>query len=262
MLATNRGASRDMRRARRDPAPRERPRGAQAILPENIVARTAVATSSFSTPRRAWQRRLGAHVATIAVASMVAVTARAEDISGDAGRFVAGLRDHLQAIVDLPRGDDPDADRSARLQEFQRLFLDAFDVEAIGRFSLGPYWRDTTAAEQREFLALFQDNLVAAYAGRFVRYAGRPFHVVDSRAEGSDHAVVTSETMNASGTSGDRIGWRVLKRRGHLKIVDVMVQGVSISTLQQAGYRSYLDRRGGQVESLIDELRRRADSTR
>jgi phospholipid transport system substrate-binding protein len=183
--------------------------------------------------------------------------ARAEDITNDAGRFVADLREHLQAIVDMPRGDDPTHDRAAQMQRFRRLFLEAFDVEAIGRYSLGRYWTASTTAQRQEFQSLFERDIVVAYAGRFVRLAGRPFNVVGSRAQGADHAVVISEMADSAGAR-DRITWRVLKRRGTFKIVDVMVHGVSISMLQRADYRSFLDRSGGHVETLLDVLRRRA----
>lgn len=211
--------------------------------------------------------RVPEFVCTVAAAVLVVLLvgsglvvpgARAEDLTGDARRFVIALHDHLQAIADMPPGDNPTEDRTARLQRFRQLFIEAFDIEAIGRYSLGRFWADTTAAEQHEFRDLFQDDLVSAYAWRFIRYAGRPLRVLRSRAHETEYTLVRTEFENASGIGADPIDWRVLKRQDGFRIVDLTVRGVSLGRLQRADYQSFLERNGGRVESLLEALRRRA----
>jgi phospholipid transport system substrate-binding protein len=52
---------------------------------------------------------------------------------------------------------------------------------ASRRGVLGRYWRTASPEEQQEFLRLFQEYIVQAYAARLGEYGGEPFRVLGSR---------------------------------------------------------------------------------
>src|SRR6266404_5735725 len=110
----------------------------------------------------------------------------------DARAFVGALGE--QAIQVLGPGVSP----QQRLARFRELFRNDFDVPGIGQFVLGRYWRTATPQEQQEFLRLFQEYIVQAYAARLGEYGGEPFRVTGSRPSG-DETVVSSliERANA-----------------------------------------------------------------
>lgn len=179
-----------------------------------------------------------------------ALPANAADISGAAAGFVQSLGERaLSTINDASLGD---ADRKVR---FRKLFLDGFDVPAIGRFVLGKYWRVATDDEKSEFLRLFEEMVIRTYSARFKDFGGVNFKVNTSRAEGEDHAMVASQIVFPDGKPPVRIDWRVLSPKGQLKIVDVLVEGVSMSVTQQEEFSSLIQRQGGQVSGLIQHLR-------
>jgi len=194
------------------------------------------------------RRAFGALSAAVAMAA--ALPARAADISGPAAGFVQSLGEKaLSTINDSSLGD---ADRKAR---FRKLFLDGFDVPAIGRFVLGKYWRVATDDEKAEFLRLFEDMVIRTYSARFKDFGGVNFKVSTSRSEGEDHAMVASQIIFPDGKPPVKIDWRVLSPKGQLKIVDVLVEGVSMSVTQQEEFSSLIQRQGGQVGGLIQHLR-------
>ncbi len=78
----------------------------------------------------------------------------------DAQAFVAQLGN--QAIQVL----GPSVSPAQRVARFRQLFRDDFDVPGLGQFVLGRYWRTATPEEQQEFLRLFQEYIVQAYAAR------------------------------------------------------------------------------------------------
>jgi phospholipid transport system substrate-binding protein len=53
------------------------------------------------------------------------------------------------------------------------------------------------------------------------------------------------------------IAWRVRPKGDSFKIVDVMVEGVSMSQTQRKEYASVIRRNGGQVEGLLAEMRQK-----
>src|SRR5438045_4593862 len=142
----------------------------------------------------------------------------------DARAFVANLGN--QAIQVL----GPSVSPAQRIARFRQLFQNDFDVPGIGQFVLGRYWRTASPEEQQEFLKLFQEYVVQAYAGRLGEYGGEQLRVTGSRPNG-DEIVVSSEVPRPSGNRVV-IDWRVINQGGRFKISDVYVAGISMKVTQ------------------------------
>ncbi|GIL40601.1 MlaC/ttg2D family ABC transporter substrate-binding protein [Roseiterribacter gracilis] len=138
-------------------------------------------------------------------------------------------------------------------QRFRALLNGNFDVPTIGRFALGRYWNAANPQQQQDYLKLFEDQLVDAYATRFREYAGETFKVGGARTEGND-SVVTSQIVRPQGPPID-VEWRVRNGAQGLRIVDVAVAGVSMATTQRSEFAAVIERNGGNVDSLIQALR-------
>ncbi len=164
--------------------------------------------------------------------------------------FVRSLAN--EAIQLMGRKDLPQPER---LQKFRELFTRGFDVEAIGRFVLGRYWRDATEPEQREYLKLFEDLILATYAGRFSEYSGETLTVLDARPDDDRFILVTSQINRTGGSPPIRLDWRIAEGAGGFKIVDVIVEAVSMSVTQRSEFASVIQRGGGKVGSLLAALR-------
>lgn len=189
----------------------------------------------------------------VGTVGMTVGTARAADISGEARGFVGKMAQ--QAIDTISNSALGEADR---LSKFRDLLTEGFDVPAIARFTLGRYWRVATDAQKAEFLTVFEQLIIDTYSTRFKEYKGEKLTILDSRNEDSDHATVQTQIVDpAGGRQPVRIEWRVLKSSGQLKIVDVLVEGVSMSVTQQQEFASAIQRNGGDVGLFITQLKDR-----
>jgi len=177
--------------------------------------------------------------------------AAAQDFAKDASGFVQALGDQAIQII-----TDKALDVSGREQRFHAMFVDSFDVPAIGRFVLGRYWRTATDAQKAEFLKLFEDMIVKTYNSRFSEYKGEQFVVTGVRADG-DSAMVSTDVAQPNGRPPIKVEWRVIPEQGKPKIVDVVIEGVSMSLTQQQEFGSVIQRNGGQVDGLISTMRER-----
>lgn len=139
-------------------------------------------------------------------------------------------------------------------QKFRRLLRNSFDMRTIGRFALGRYWRTSTPAQQKEYQRLFEDMVVDVYAARFSEYKGQALEVSEVRKDGSKDSVVTSHIVPDSG-SKIRVDWRVRYKQGKYKIVDVIIEGVSMSLTQRSDFSSVIQRGGGKLQALLVHLR-------
>jgi len=184
--------------------------------------------------------------AVIALATLSPARAIAEDA---AGIFVKELGD--KAINLLTANGIADAERESR---FRDLFRTNFDVEGIGRFTLGKYVRRTDKRQMSEFLKLFEDFIVVTYTSIFSEYSGETFSVRSVRSEPGRDTLVLTEILRADDGPPYRVDWKVRRKNGANKIIDVKVEGVSMTISQRAEFGSVIQRQGG-VDGLILQLR-------
>jgi phospholipid transport system substrate-binding protein len=177
--------------------------------------------------------------------------APADEPAQEAAKFVNALGDQAIQII-----TDAGLSKVDREQRFKDMFVSSFDVPAIGRFVLGRYWRTANEQQRAEFLKLFEDMIVKTYNNRFSEYKGEQFQVTGSRADG-DSVLVTTNVTQPRGGQAVKVDWRVVKPQGKFKIVDVIIEGVSMSVTQQQEFGSVIQRNGGQVDGLLATMRER-----
>jgi len=139
-------------------------------------------------------------------------------------------------------------DNIARRAEFKRLLTKNFDMSSIARFSMGRYWTIATEAEKKRYTQLFRDMVINVYSQRFAEYKDQKFEVINSKPAGRRDFIVN--TLIKGNGQPIKVDWRV--RNG--KVIDVIVEGVSMSVTQRNDFASIIQRNGGQVASLIAHL--------
>lgn len=175
--------------------------------------------------------------------------------------FVSGEQDveqskaFIQKLADRGIGflSNPDLSHEQRKAEFKKLLQDSFDMNAIGRFSLGRYWNVATDAERKKYLSLFERMIVEVYSRRFGEYKGEGFSVVSARGDGKSDAIVTSHIISDKGQK-ITLDWRVRQKGSSYKVIDISVEGVSMATTQRSEFASIIQRGGGQIQVLLDHL--------
>lgn len=140
--------------------------------------------------------------------------------------------------------------------EFRKLLNRNFDLNTIARFSLGRHWRTANKAQRDEYVLLFKDMIVEVYSQRFSDYEGQTLTVTGSRKEGEKDILVHSLLEQDAGPDV-KVDWRVRKRDGRYKVIDVIVEGVSMALTQRSDFSSVVQRGGGDMEALLAHLRER-----
>jgi phospholipid transport system substrate-binding protein len=185
---------------------------------------------------------------------ILVLTAAPVAAATDAAGFVTELgRKTLEIINQQP----PKAERD---QRFRSILHEGFDMEALSRFVLGPYWRSATDAQRKEFMKLFEDWIVSAYGARFSQYSGEQFKVIGQRPEGQNATLVNSQIIRPNGGPPVKVDWRVAKAGNEYKISDVVVEGISLMVTQRQEFSSVIQRNGGQLEALLKILREKTQT--
>lgn len=190
-------------------------------------------------------------VLVVMAAAMVSAPVAAAGTQDQARNFVRGLADN--AVAALTQPGTPDAQREARIRQ---LLTDYFAVDAIGQWVLGRYWASATPEQREQYLKLFRDMIVVTYRDKFKRYSGETLEISDVVAEGDGDAIVQTEIGRPGAGDPINVGWRVRAAAGRMQIVDVIVEGVSMSQTQRSEFGSVISRGGGDVSVLLEQMRR------
>ena len=99
-----------------------------------------------------------------------------------------------------------------------------------------------------------EDLVVVTYARRFEEYSGEQLVVRGSRPEGQRDIMVLSDIIRPNGPPV-AVGWRVREQDAGMRIVDVVIEGVSQGITQRDEFRSIIQRNGGQLNALFEIMR-------
>ena len=141
-----------------------------------------------------------------------------------------------------------------REARFRGLLSSGFDLPFIGRFVLGKYWRLATPEQKSDYLALFSEFVLQTYSARLGGYAGETMTVVGARQAGEKNVVIRTRIDRPSGPP-IVADWRVRITDNRYRIIDVMVEGISMAITQRSEFAAVVQRDG--IEGLLAVLRAR-----
>lgn len=174
--------------------------------------------------------------------------------SSPAGAFIQSLGDRAMAVV-----NDANLTPEQRKAHYHELLREAFDLPAIGRFVIGRAWNTATPEQQQEYMKLFEALIVRTYGDRLNMASGKGFRVQNVRQENDRNFIVTSAVTQARGAPPTRIDWRVRQTGDKFAILDVIVEGVSLSVTQRQEYAAIIQRDGGRIDGLLQTMRQRVE---
>ena len=190
-------------------------------------------------------RRTFTFIAALAAATLLPLSGA---VSGDhAGRFVQSLAEQVTNMF-----SDGELTVERRDARFRNLLENGFDMNLIGRVALDGHWPDATVEQHGEYLALFSDYLIKSY-GRWIKaYAAGQLEVVQSAPIDDRDTLVRTRISRTAGES-ENIEWRVRLSGEGMRVIDVIVDGVSMLNTQRSEFAAVIARDG--IDGLIETLR-------
>jgi phospholipid transport system substrate-binding protein len=179
----------------------------------------------------------------------------AQAIKTPAGGFIQSLGDRAISII-----ANKNLSTTKRDDQFRQILQDSFDLMTIGRFVIGRTWNTATPEQQQEYMKLFEALVIKSYGDRLTLYTGEGFTVVSSRPESDKDFIVNSQITHPDGSQPTQIDWRVRQRNGKLGVIDVVVEGVSLSVTQRQEYASVVQRSGGKIDGLLEQMRQQLNT--
>ena len=196
--------------------------------------------------------RRGLLLAGACVVILPAAAARAQVDPDAAARFIAALADQAIAVLRTPG-----ISLEQREARFRQLLRDGFDLDFIARFVLGRHYHNLSPDQAVEYSQLFGEFVLKTYSRRLGGYAGQSFNVVGTRAAGERDVMVRTRIDQPGGGPAIDCEWRVRATGGQHRIIDVMVEGVSMALTQRQEFASVVGSSG--IQGLLAALRAKTE---
>jgi len=139
------------------------------------------------------------------------------------------------------------------LRRFKRVFTSYADIDIIARSVLGPPYRGLSTSQQRAFSDAFGSYLSNKYGRQFREFQGAEITISRARDAGSKGVLVSSQ-VRQQGQSPYALDWQVSDRSGQTKLINLIIEGLSLITSEREEIRAQLAARGGNVTALTAYL--------
>ncbi|NHO32350.1 MlaC/ttg2D family ABC transporter substrate-binding protein [Acetobacter fallax] len=168
-----------------------------------------------------------------------------------ASDFVRRLGGQLVTIV------NSDASADQKREKLFPVLEEGVDIDSIGQYCLGRYWRTATPEQKAQYLKLFHQIIVNAVSEKLGDYRGVSFTIGGTTQDGPDQVV--DAVLHRPQQPDANTQWLISTASGSPKVVDLKGEGASLRLTQRGDYSSYIQRNGGKVDALITALQHQID---
>ncbi len=144
-----------------------------------------------------------------------------------------------------------------RNQRFEKMFTENLDLDFIGKYVLGRYWRTANAQQRREFINLYRDFNVKIWSKRFDEFKGKKFIFEGTSAANNPNQVFVNTTVPMKEGKPASVKWRVYDHNGALKIIDIIIENVSLAQTARNEYTSFIAKSPKGIDGLLENLRKK-----
>ena len=175
------------------------------------------------------------------------------------GAALALTTGEAQALITRVVGDiqnviNSGASESRMLSQFEGIFERYGNTQVIALRVLGSDARSASQAQLRNYVAAFEGYIARKYGRRFREFIGGQIAVINARPVKSWFEVQATVTLR--GQAPFRVDFLVKEAGGRNLFFDLSIEGVSLTRVEREEVGAMLDRRGGNLDQLIADLRR------
>jgi len=142
---------------------------------------------------------------------------------------------------------------TAMYRDFEALFNRYADVPTISRSALGPPARSASSQQLSQFSDAFAGYLARKYGKQFRDFIGGKITVENARQVKSFQEVQAVAKLR--GQSPFDVTFMVSDRSGSDRFFDLLIEGISLLKSERAEIGAMLDKRGGNIDALISDLK-------
>ena len=191
-------------------------------------------------------------MAAAAAASAAAPSVNASSAETEARDAIRAMANSLLAT--LAAG----ANRTQRERHFRALYRRYFYNDGIAVWAAGRVFAPAAPEVKREYLEVFEDYIVTAYAALLAKYKGERLRVDGSEMNGHD-VIVVSHLVNPNPRESREIEMRWIFYRVGVRLLlrDVVIDKISMALTERRAFAEWTSETGGTLAGLVAVIRKK-----
>ena len=138
---------------------------------------------------------------------------------------------------------------------FRKLFTENLDLDFIGKYVLGRYWRIATPAQKKEFIELYKELNIQTWSKRFDEFKGKKFVFDGTSPANNPNQVFVNTSVPVQEGKPASVKWRVNDVNGKLRVIDIIIENVSLAQTARNEYTSFIAKSPKKIDGLLENLR-------
>lgn len=130
-------------------------------------------------------------------------------------------------------------------------------MKFIGQFVLGRYWRTASPAQREAFIDAYRELNIQTWSKRFDEFKGRKFIFQGTTPSNSANQVFVNTEVPMDQGAPAKVVWRVKQTGDSYKIVDIIIENVSLAITARNEYSAYIKKAPNGVDDLIKDLQKK-----
>ncbi|KAF0176166.1 MAG: putative toluene tolerance protein [Rhodobacteraceae bacterium] len=158
-----------------------------------------------------------------------------------------------KAVAEINRTIASGKSEAAMFGDFEKIFIRYADVPTIARSALGVAAKSASKAQMTAFTKAFQGYISRKYGSRFREFIGGKIEVTDARPIKSYYEVIS--VAHLKGQAPFDVRWHVSDKSGRNLFFNIIIEGVNMLASERTEIGAMLDKRKGNIDALITDLK-------
>ena len=159
-----------------------------------------------------------------------------------------------EAVAEVTAVINSGRNEAQMIADFERIFRQYGDVPTIARSALGPPARTATPAQMAAFTDAFAGYMARKWGRQFRSFIGGRVRVTGGRPVQSFFEVISISELR--GHAPFEVRWHVSDRSGRHLFFNMIIEGVNLLATERVEMGAMLERRRGNLDQMIADLRR------
>ena len=170
--------------------------------------------------------------------------------SSDPKKFIQEIVDEAKKILIKTNSAEYKA------KKLTEIALATVDIKGVGLYTLGPYRKNLTEEQKKEYSNLFKEYFLKTFVSRLTDYSEPKIDVISSDKKNEKYTIVSSILLATEKKSEVKIDWRVYTKDPDKPFIrDLIIEGLSLARTQKEEFSSIIESNDGDINALFNKLR-------
>jgi phospholipid transport system substrate-binding protein len=170
--------------------------------------------------------------------------------SSDPKKFIQEIVDEAKKILIKTNSAEYKA------KKLTEIALATVDIKGVGLYTLGPYRKNLTEEQKKEYSNLFKEYFLKTFVSRLTDYSEPKIDVISSDKKNEKYTIVSSILLATEKKPEVKIDWRVYTKDPDKPFIrDLIIEGLSLARTQKEEFSSIIESNDGDINALFNKLR-------